>query len=135
MPLDGQQLQTKTNIKFAAVMGAATGETCDCAPDLPYAREIVPAIRATVDETRRITLRWKRQRMTALFVRDSQIPTSLLPLRAVRRNLPPMSSVGIARGCEQARAAACDQFPRDAQPVSGLAKSISGDNQRGPRRF
>src|SRR5436190_16791788 len=117
MPLHGQQLQTKTNIKFAAVMGAATGETCDCAPDLPYAREIVPAIRATVDETRRITLRWKRQRMTALFVRDSQIPTSLLPLRAVRRNLPPMSSVGIARGCEQARAAACDQFPRDAQPV------------------
>ena len=27
--------------------------------------------------------------MTALFVRDSQIPTSPLPLRAVRRNLPP----------------------------------------------
>ena len=27
--------------------------------------------------------------MTALLVRDSQIPTSLLPLRAVRRNLPP----------------------------------------------
>src|SRR5438045_9762060 len=89
MPLHGQQLQTKTNIKFAAVMGAATGETCDCAPDLPYAREIAAAIRATVDETRRIMLRRKRQRMTALFVRDSQIPTSLLPLRAVRRNLPP----------------------------------------------
>src|SRR5438045_8514490 len=89
MPLHGQQLQTKTNIEFAAVMGAATGETCDCAPDLPYAREIAPAIRATVDETRRITPRRKRQRMTALFVGDSQILTSLLPLRAVRRNLPP----------------------------------------------
>src|SRR5438477_12654600 len=91
MPLHGQQLQTKTNIKFDAVMGVATGETCDCAPDLPYAREIVPAIRATVDETRRrITLRCRRQRMTALFVRDSQLPTSLLALRAVRRNLPPI---------------------------------------------
>src|SRR6266513_6321817 len=88
MPLHGQQLQTKTNIEFAAVMGAATGETCDCAADLPYAREIAPAIQATVDETRRITLRRKRQRMTALLVCDSQIPTSLLPLRAVRRKLP-----------------------------------------------
>ena len=88
MPLHSQQLQTKTNIEFAAVMGAATGETCDCAPDLPYAREIAPAIRATVNETRRITLRRKRQRMTALLVCDSQIPTSLLPLRAVRRNPP-----------------------------------------------
>ena len=30
--------------------------------------------------------------MTALFVRDSQIPTSLLPLRAVRRKLPTLLS-------------------------------------------
>src|SRR5215831_13338461 len=83
-PLHWKQLQPKTNIELAAVMGAATGETCDCAFDLAYAREISAAIRATVNETRRITLRRKRQRMTALFVCDSQIATSLLPLGSVR---------------------------------------------------
>ena len=83
-PLGGQQLQPKTYIELAAVMRAATGQTSDCAFDLAYAREIAPAIRATVDETRRITLRRKRQRMTALLVRDSQIATSLLPLGSVR---------------------------------------------------
>ena len=41
----------------------------------------------------------------------------------------------IARGYERARDAACDRFPRDAQPAAGLAISISGDNQRGLRRF
>ena len=83
-PLHCQQLQPKTYIELAAVMRAATGQTGDCAFDLAYAREIAPAIRATVDETRRITLRRKRQRMTALLVCDSQIATSLLPLGSVR---------------------------------------------------
>src|SRR5712675_3482227 len=72
-----QQLQPKTNIELAAVMRAATGETGDCAFDPAYAREIAPAIRAAVDETRRIMLCRKRQRMTALLVSDSQIATSL----------------------------------------------------------
>ena len=79
-----QQFQPKTYIELAAVMRAATGQTSDCAFDLAYAREIAPAIRATVDETRRITLRRKRQCMTALLVCDSQIATSLLPLGSVR---------------------------------------------------
>ena len=83
-PLHCEQFQAKTNIELAAVMRAATGQTGDGAFDLAYAREIATAIRATVDETRRITLRWKRQRMTALLVRDSQIATSLLPLGSVR---------------------------------------------------
>ena len=82
--LHGQQFQPKTYIELATVMRAATGQTGDCAFDLAYAREIAPAIRATVDETRRITLRRKRQRMTALLVCDSQIATSLLPLGSVR---------------------------------------------------
>src|SRR5262245_58854817 len=60
-PLHRQQLQPKTNIELAAVIGAATGETGVCAFDLAYAREIAPAIWATVNETRRITLRLKRQ--------------------------------------------------------------------------
>src|SRR5215475_14739967 len=72
-PLHRQQPQPKTNIELAVVIGAATGETGDCASDLACAREIAPAIRATVDETRRITLRLKRQRMAALFACDSQI--------------------------------------------------------------
>ena len=54
------QLQSKPCVEFAAVMCTATGETCDCAFDPAYARKIAPAIRATVDETRRITLRRKR---------------------------------------------------------------------------
>ena len=54
------QLQSKTKIELAAVMRAATGETGDCALKLAYAREIAPAIRATIDETRRVTLRRKR---------------------------------------------------------------------------
>ena len=83
-PLHCQQLQPKTYIELAAVMRAATGETGDCAFDLAHAREIAPAIRATVNETRRITLRRKRQRMTALLACDSQIATSLLPLGPVR---------------------------------------------------
>ena len=83
-PLHRQQFQPKTYMELTAVMRAATGETGDCAFDFAYAREIAPAIRATVDETRRITLRRKRQRMTALLVCDSQIATSLLPLGSVR---------------------------------------------------
>ena len=78
------ELQPKTNIELAAIMRAATGETGDCAFDLAYAREIASAIRAPIDETRRITLGRKRQRMTALLVCDSQIATSLLPLGSVR---------------------------------------------------
>jgi hypothetical protein len=73
-------------------MIAATGETGDCAFDLAYAREIAPTIRATVDETRRTTLRRKRQRMAALLACDSQIATSLLPLGSVRRNPLPTCS-------------------------------------------
>ena len=79
-------------MELAAVMCAATGETGDGAFELAYAREIAPATRATVDETRRIPLRWKRQRMTTLLVCDSQIATSLLPLGSVRRNPPPACS-------------------------------------------
>src|SRR5690348_13032001 len=41
----------------------------------------------------------------------------------------------IVRGNERVRVAACGRSPRDAQPGAGLAKSISGDNQRGRRRF
>jgi hypothetical protein len=88
-PLRRQQFQPKPNIKLAAVVRVATGETGDCAFDLAYAREIAPAIRATVDETRHITPRRKRQGMTALFVCDSQIATSLLPLGPVRWNWSP----------------------------------------------
>src|SRR6266550_5329874 len=83
-PLHCQQLQPKTTIELAAVMRTATGETGDCAFDLAYAREIAPAIRAAINEARRITLCRKRQRMTALLVSDSQIATSLLPLGSVR---------------------------------------------------
>jgi len=83
-PLGGQQLQPKTYIELAAAMRAATGQTSDCAFDLADAREIAPTIRATVNETPRITLRRKRQRMTALLVCDSQIAASLLPLGSVR---------------------------------------------------
>ena len=81
--------QTKPRIKLAAVVRTATGQTGDCAFDLAYAREIALAIRATIDETRRMTLRRKRQRMTALLACDSQIVTSLLPLGSVRRNPSP----------------------------------------------
>src|SRR5262249_24122045 len=59
-PLQVHKLQPKTNIELAAVMRAATGETGDCAFDLAYAREITPAIRATVDEPGCVTLRKKR---------------------------------------------------------------------------
>ena len=82
--LQFQQVQSKTKIELAAIVGAATGETGDCAFNLAYAREIAPAIRATIDETPRITLRWKRQRMAALLACDSQIATSLMPLGSVR---------------------------------------------------
>src|SRR6476660_3128217 len=82
--LHGQQFQPKTYIELPAVMRAATGQTSDCSFDFAYARESAPAIRATVDETSRITLRRKRQRMTALLVCDSQITASLLPLGSVR---------------------------------------------------
>ena len=84
VPLHRQQFQPKTVIELAAVLGAATGETGDCAFDHAYAREIAPAIRATVDETRRILLRRKRQRMAAPLACDSQIATSLLPLGSMR---------------------------------------------------
>jgi hypothetical protein len=80
----GNQFQSKTNIELAVVMRAATDETRDCAFELAYAREIAPAIRATVDETRRVTLRGKWQSMAALLACDSQITTSLLPFRSVR---------------------------------------------------
>src|SRR5262249_20359429 len=40
----------------------------------------------------------------------------------------------IAPGNEQARVAAYDRSHRDAQLGAGLARSISGDNQRGQRR-
>src|SRR5262245_27674562 len=83
-PLHCQQLQPKANIEFAAVVCATTGQACDCAFDFAYAREIAPAIRATVDETLRITLPREWQRMAALFACDSQIATSLLPLGPVR---------------------------------------------------
>src|SRR5690349_20039518 len=42
---------------------------------------------------------------------------------------------GIARGYEPARDGACDRPPSDAQPVAGLAKCVSDDNRRRPRRF
>src|SRR5215471_13196958 len=41
----------------------------------------------------------------------------------------------IGQGYEPVRDEGCDRFPRDAQSVVGLAKQVSGDNQRGPRRF
>ena len=78
------QLQSKTYMELAAVMCAAAGQTGDCAFDLTDPSEIAPAIRTTIDETRRITLRRERQRMTALLIRDSQITASLLPLGSVR---------------------------------------------------
>src|SRR5215831_3415991 len=54
------------------------------------------------------------------------------PARAVKSAV---GLCGIARGYEPARGAACDRPPRDAQSVAGLAKQVSGDNQRGQRRF
>jgi hypothetical protein len=83
-PLQGQQFQSKTHIELAAVIRAATGQTGDGAFDLAYAREIAPAIRASVNETRRVPFRRKWQRMTPLLACDSQIATSLLPLGSVR---------------------------------------------------
>ena len=78
------QLQSKTYMELAAVMCAAAGQTGDCAFDLTDPSEIAPAIRTTVDETRRITLRRKWQCVTAFFVCDSQIATSLPPLGTMR---------------------------------------------------
>src|SRR5215831_1395729 len=54
------------------------------------------------------------------------------PARAVKSAV---GLCGIVRGYEPARGAACDRPPRDAQRVAGLAKQVSGDNLRGPRRF
>ena len=88
-PLNSQQFQPETNIELAAGMRAATGKTCDCAFEFLYAGEIAPAIRATIDETRRITFRRKWQCMTTLFPGDSQIATSLLPFGSVGGNPPP----------------------------------------------
>src|SRR4029453_18147619 len=85
-PLHGEQLQPKTNIELAAVVCATTGQTGDCAFELACAREIPPAIRATVNETRRVALRRKWQRMAALLACDCQIATSLLPPGPVRGN-------------------------------------------------
>ena len=70
-------------------MRAATRQTCDRPFDFAYASEIAPAIRATIDQTPRITLRRKWQSMTTLLVCDSQIATSLLPLKSMRWNPPP----------------------------------------------
>ena len=79
-------------IELAAVMRAATRQTGDCAFDLAYARKIALAIRATVNEARRVALRGKRQCMAALLACDSQIATSLLPLGSVRWDPSPACS-------------------------------------------
>lgn len=84
-----QQLQSKTKVEFTAVVGAATGQTCDCGFDLAHAGEIAPAIWTTINETRGITFCRKGQRMASLFTRDSQISTGLLPLGPVLGNPPP----------------------------------------------
>ena len=76
--------QPKPRIEFAAVVCAATFETCHHSFDLAHAREMTQAIRAAINETRRITLCWKGQCMTALFTYDSQIDAGLLPPGAVR---------------------------------------------------
>ena len=65
-------------------MRATTGQTGDGAFELAYAREIAPAIRTTVNETRRVALRRKWQCVAALLAFDVQIATSLLPLGSVR---------------------------------------------------
>ena len=88
-PLQFYRFQLKPRIEVTAVVYAATGETCHSALDLSDAREIAQAIWAAINETRRIALCWKGERMTALFARDAQINASLLPPGAVRRNPTP----------------------------------------------
>src|SRR6516225_8478441 len=81
--------QPKPRVEFAAVVCAATSETCHHPFDLAHARKISVAIWTAINEARRITLCWKRQRMTALLASDSQVAASLLPVDPVRCNPSP----------------------------------------------
>ena len=81
--------QPKPRVEFAAVVCAAACETCYHPFDLAHARKIAAAIWTAINEAWRMTLCWKRQRMTARFTSDSQVAASLLPLGAMRRNASP----------------------------------------------
>src|SRR4029077_9296163 len=94
-----QNPQTKTEIKLAAVMRAATGQTRNRASDATNARKIAPAIRTFVAKTTDALTDCKRQVVTAHFVTNSEIAASLPPFRAMRQN-PPAPGAEL---CEQMR--------------------------------
>ena len=82
-PLQSHEPQSKPRIEFSSVVGSAAGQARDGTPYATDARKFLSAIWATINETCRVSLRWKWQSMTALLVTDSQIVASPLPLGAM----------------------------------------------------
>ena len=86
MPLRWRRhkLQSETRAKFAAVMRAATYETCDRAPDPAHAWKLARTIRTSVDKPSGAFGDWEWQVVTTDFVADPEITTSVAPLWAMR---------------------------------------------------
>jgi len=86
MPLRNcsHKLQSETGVKFAAVMHAATYQTCDRAPDPAHARKLAHTIRTFIDKSPGAFGHWERQIVTTDFVADPQITASVTPLWAMR---------------------------------------------------
>ena len=70
-------------------MRAAACQAGNGAFNPPHTGKIALAIWTTINEARRKTFSRKREIMTTLLVRNSQIATSLPPFDTVRQNPPP----------------------------------------------
>ena len=88
-PLQSHEPQLKSRVEFSAVVRAAAGQARDCTAYAADARKFLAAIWAPINEARRVSSRWERKIVTALFIGDSQIAASLPPLGAMGENPAP----------------------------------------------
>src|SRR5690242_11115455 len=88
-PLHFERSQAKARVEFTAVVCATTGKARDGTAYPADARKFLSAIWAPINEARHVSSCWEREIVAALFIRDFQIATRLLPLLAMRKNPAP----------------------------------------------
>ena len=77
-------MQSETGVKVAAVMRAATYETCDRALDPAHASKLARTIRTLVDKPPGLFADLERQIVTTDFVTDPEVTAGVTPLWAMR---------------------------------------------------
>jgi hypothetical protein len=78
--------QLKTRVEVATVVSAATGQTCNRTAHAADSPELLATIRTTIDESRGVGSRSKREIMTAFLIADFQVAAGLSPFNPMRKD-------------------------------------------------